>query len=162
MAFPRLRDWTGFAPAVLFSALAVAAWGYFVWTGSITTMWPLVGVANQLLAAIALSIGTSWLIGQGRARYTWCTLIPLAFMCVSTLTAGWLNLRLNYLRAQFQAGAPDLWSAFLAAPGPARVQCLVTLAVMALMIVVVADCASRWLAQLRAARSPDATAGATS
>ena len=104
----------------------------------------------------------SWLIGQGRARYTWCTLIPLAFMCINTLTAGWMNLRLNYLRAQFQAGAPDLWTAFLAAPGPARVQCVVTLAVMALMIVVVADCASRWLAHLRDARNPGATAGATS
>lgn len=161
MAFPRLRSWTGFAPALLFSALAVGAWGYFVWTGSISTMWPLVGVANQLLAAIALAIGTSWLIGSGRARYAWCTLAPLAFMCVNTLTAGWMNLRVNYLRAQLQAGAPDLWSAFALAPTPAKVQCVVTIAVMALMVIVVTDCATRWIGAARGWGAGDAAARVT-
>ncbi len=159
MAFPALREWTGFAPAAVFSALAVGAWGYFVWTGSISTMWPLVGVANQLLAAIALAVGTSWLIREGKGRYIACTVLPLAFMCVNTLTAGWMNLRVNYLRAEFKAGAPDLWSAFLAAPTPAKVQCVVTLAVMALMIVVVADCVSRWLVHLRQWQAEQLPAG---
>ncbi len=68
--------------------------------------------------AFALAIGTSVLINMGRARYAWCTLVPLAFMCVNTLTAGWLNLSVNYLRPQLAAGAPTLWTAFLAAPTP--------------------------------------------
>lgn len=152
MALPGLKGWTGFAPAAVFSALSVLAWGYFVWTGTITTLWPLVGVSNQLLAAIALAIGTSWLVNTGRGRFAWTTLLPLAFMCVNTLTAGWMNLRVNYLRAQFAAGAPDLLAAFARAPVPARVQCVVTLVLMGLMVAITADCAWRWLARARAPR----------
>lgn len=153
MVVPGLKAWTGFAPATLFSGLSVLAWGYFVWTGSITTLWPLVGVSNQLLAAIALAIGTSWLVNQGRARHAWTTAVPLAFMVVNTLTAGWMNLRVNYLRGPLAAGAPDLLTAFARAPVPARMQVVVTLVVMALMVAITADCAWRWFAR---ARTPDA------
>jgi carbon starvation protein len=139
MAFPALRRWKGLAPAIVFSALATAGWGYFVWTGSISTLWPMLGVANQLLAAFALAIGTSVLINMGKARYAWCTLVPLAFMCVNTLTAGWMNLGLNYLRPQIAAGAPSLWAAFLAAPAPAKIQSVFTLVIMALLVVVIVD-----------------------
>ena len=157
MAVPALKSWRGLAPTLVFSAIAVAAWGYFVWTGTVSTIWPMLGVSNQLLAAFALAIGTSFLINLGRARYAWCTLIPLAFMCVNTLTAGWLNLRLNYLRPQFVAGAPTLWRAFLAAPLAAQIQCVVTLALMALLVVVVVDSLLRWTGRLpkpRLAASP--------
>ena len=159
MVVPGLKGWTGFAPAAVFSALSVLAWGYFVWTGTITTLWPLVGVSNQLLAAIALAIGTSWLFNTGRGRYAWTTLLPLAFMCVNTLTAGWMNLRVNYLRAQFAAGAPDLATAFARAPMPARVQCVVTVVVMVLMVAITSDCVWRWVSRSRAAE-PDAPAPA--
>ena len=162
MVVPSLRHWTGFAPAVVFSALSVAAWGYFVWTGSIMTLWPLVGVSNQLLAAIALAIGTSWLIRQGKGRYAWTTLVPLAFMCVNTLTAGWLNLSVNYLRPQLKAGAPGLFAAFVQAPGPAKVQCVITLVMMALMLIVTLDCLVRWLARAGAGRAEVAPATASS
>jgi len=108
MAFPALRSWKGLTPAVLFSALAVGAWGYFVWTGTVSTIWPMLGVSNQLLAAFALAIGTSVLINLGRARYVWTTLPPLAFMCVNTLTAGWMNIGVNYLRPELKAGAPTV------------------------------------------------------
>jgi carbon starvation protein len=150
MAVPALRQWKGPWPSAVFSALAVAAWGYFVWTGTITTLWPLVGVSNQLLAAIALAIGTSWLVNHGRGRYAWTTLLPLAFMCVNTLTAGWMNLSVNYLRPQLKAGAPGLMAAFARAPMPARIQCVVTLIVMALMVVITTDCARLWLSRMRA------------
>jgi len=145
MVFPPLREWRGLAPAVLFSALATAAWGYFVWTGTISSLWPMLGVANQLLAAFALAIGTSVLINMGRARYAWCTLAPLAFMCVNTLSAGWMNLSVNYLRPQLAAGAPSLWHAFLSAPVTAKVQSVVTLVIMALLVVVVIDSLLQWL-----------------
>jgi len=144
MVVPGLKSWKGAAPAVVFSGLAVAGWGYFVWTGTVSTVWPMLGVANQLLAAFALAIGTSVLIHMGKARYGWCTLIPLAFMCVNTLTAGWLNLGVNYLRPQLAAGAPSLWAAFLLAPTPAKIQSVVTLVVMALLVVVVVDSLVQW------------------
>ncbi len=144
LAFPRLRAWHGLAPAVLFSALAVAGWGYFVWTGTVSSIWPMLGVSNQMLAAFALAIGTSVLINMGKARYIGCTLAPLAFMCVNTLTAGWLNLSVNYLQPQLKAGAPTLLSAFRAAPVASQMQCVVTLIVMALLVVVVVDSLFRW------------------
>ena len=149
MAFPALREWRGLAPAMLFSALAVAGWGYFVWTGTVSTIWPMLGVSNQLLAAFALAIGTSVLINMGKARYVWCTLVPLAFMCVNTLTAGWMNLGINYLRPQITAGAPSLWQAFLMAPTPARLQCVITLVVMVLLVVVVVDSLYHWTTGMR-------------
>jgi carbon starvation protein len=152
MAVPRLRTWTGAAPALLFSALAVGVWGYFVWTGTVSAIWPMLGVSNQLLAAFALAIGTSVLLNTGRGRYAWTTLLPLAFMCVNTLTAGWMNLSLNYLRPQLAAGAPSLWAAFVAAPMPARIQCVMTLTLMALLLVVLADCLVRWTRHLRGSR----------
>ena len=145
MAVPALRQWKGLMPAVLFSALATAGWGYFVWTGTVSTIWPMLGVANQLLAAFALAIGTSVLINMGKARYVWCTLPPLAFMCVNTLTAGWLNLSVNYLRPQLAAGAPSLWSAFVAAPFPAKLQSVMTLVIMALLVIVVVDSLRQWI-----------------
>src|SRR5207244_13133700 len=125
MAFPPLREWRGLAPSLLFSALAVGAWGYFLWTGTVSTIWPMLGVSNQLLAAFALAIGTSVLINMGKARYAWCTVLPLAFMCVNTLSAGWLNLRINYLAPPFQAAAPGLAAAFAAAPLAAKLRCVV-------------------------------------
>ncbi len=158
MALPGLREWKGMAPALVFSALAVGSWGYFVWTGTVSTIWPMLGVSNQLLAAFALAIGTSVLLNTGKGRYAWVTLAPLAFMCVNTLTAGWMNLSVNYLRPQLKAGAPDLAAAFAAAPATARIQCVVTLAVMALLVVVMVDSVTRWTRWLRG--EPGALAGA--
>ncbi len=154
MALPQLRGWQGLAPALAFSALAVVAWGYFVWTGTVSTIWPMLGVSNKLLAAFALAIGTSYLINIGRARYAWATVLPLAFMCVNTLTAGWMNLGVNYLRPQLLAGSPGLWAAFLAAPTPVRMQCVVTVVVMALLVVVVVDSALHWSRLLLRPREP--------
>ncbi len=72
-------------------ALVCTAWGYLTVTGSVETIWPLFGVSNQLLAVIALAVGTSFILRQRPARYALVTLIPLAFLTVSTMTAGVLN-----------------------------------------------------------------------
>jgi carbon starvation protein len=69
------------------STLVVGAWGYMIFKGSIATIWPMFGVANQLLAAIALSVGTSVLFHMGKAKYTPITIVPMVFMIVTTLTA---------------------------------------------------------------------------
>jgi carbon starvation protein len=74
------------------SFVIVLAWGYFIYTGSISTIWPMFGTANQLLAMIALAVGTSFIINRGRVRYAWVTLVPMAFVGVTTLTAGWMNI----------------------------------------------------------------------
>jgi carbon starvation protein len=78
-------DWK---PGVLLSSLVVSfAWGGLIWTGSIQTIWPMFGIANQLLAGIALSVVTTLLIQNGRGRYAWVTILPMLFVLTTTLTA---------------------------------------------------------------------------
>src|ERR1043166_7210296 len=79
------------------SAAVVLMWGWFIWTGNISTIWPMFGTANQLLAGIALMVATSALVNAGKARYAWCTALPMAFVFVVTLAACWGNLFDNYL-----------------------------------------------------------------
>ncbi|MEO8077624.1 MAG: carbon starvation protein A [Acidobacteriota bacterium] len=79
--------------AVVSTLLVVSAWGYFIWTGSVSTIWPMFGIANQLLASVALAVGTTIIINLGKARYAWVTAMPLAFVSVTTLTAGVLSVR---------------------------------------------------------------------
>jgi carbon starvation protein len=83
--------------AVISSALVSAAWGYFVFTGTISTIWPMFGTANQLLAGIALCVGTTFIISLGRVKYAWVTLVPMAFVMATTLSAGWMNITHNFL-----------------------------------------------------------------
>jgi carbon starvation protein len=87
-------DWL---PGSLISTTIICfAWGYFIWTGSIDTIWPMFGVSNQLLAGVALAVGTTILINQGKAKYAWVTFVPLTFVAVTTLTAGYMSVRDNY------------------------------------------------------------------
>jgi carbon starvation protein len=84
-------------PGVLLAGgLMSFAWGYLVYGGSVSTIWPLFGTANQLLASMALAIGTTFLISSGKARYAWITAVPLAFVAVTTVTAGIENITINY------------------------------------------------------------------
>jgi carbon starvation protein len=87
---------SAFWPSLVSTIVIVSAWGYFLWTGSISTLWPMFGIANQLLAGVALAIGTTMLINMGRARYAWVTLLPLSFVSVTTLYAGFLSVRDNF------------------------------------------------------------------
>jgi carbon starvation protein len=88
-------DW---APgAVVTSALIVAGFTYFIRTGSVSTIWPMFGIANQLLAAIALCVGTTVIINSGKAKYAWVTITPLVFVATTTLAAGWRSIFDNFL-----------------------------------------------------------------
>jgi len=81
---------TGWLPGnMATSFMVVSAWGYLIYSGNISTIWPMFGVANQLLAAIALSVGTTFIIRSGKAKYAWTTFIPMVFMFTTTLTASW-------------------------------------------------------------------------
>jgi carbon starvation protein len=79
--------------AIVTSALVVGAWTAFIWTGSISTIWPMFGVANQLLAAVALCVATTIIINMGKARYSWVTIAPLSFVATTTLVAGYQSIR---------------------------------------------------------------------
>jgi carbon starvation protein len=70
------------------SAIAVAGWGYLIWTGNIDTIWPMFGIANQLLAVVALSVAGTVMVNAGRARYLWVVALPMAFVTTTTMTAG--------------------------------------------------------------------------
>jgi carbon starvation protein len=78
-------DWK---PGVWISSFVVSlAWGSLIWSGSIQTIWPMFGIANQLLAGIALCVVTTLLIQNGRGRYAWVTVLPMVFVLTTTLTA---------------------------------------------------------------------------
>jgi len=79
--------------SILTSAAVVLAWSAFIWSGSISTIWPMFGIANQLLAAVALCVATTVIINLGRARYSWVTIVPLSFVATTTLVAGYQSIR---------------------------------------------------------------------
>ncbi len=78
---------------LLTSSVVVLGWGYMIYTGSISTIWPLFGTGNQLLATIALSVTTTFLINMGKAQYAWITAMPMGFVGVTTVTAGVLSIK---------------------------------------------------------------------
>src|SRR5256712_4583794 len=78
--------------SIVTSAAVVAAWAAFIWSGSISTIWPMFGIANQLLAAVALCVATTIIINAGKAKYSWVTIVPLSFVATTTLVAGWESI----------------------------------------------------------------------
>ena len=97
-AAPRLKETRSWAGNLLATALAVTGWGWFLYQGvtdplgGINTLWPLFGIANQMLAAIALALCTVVLFKMKRQRFAWVTLVPLAWLLVCTLTAGFQKI----------------------------------------------------------------------
>jgi len=88
---------------LLASGLVVFAWAYFIYSGSVATIWPMFGSANQLLATIALVVGTSYIINRGKKKYAWVTILPMIFVGVTTLTAGFQNVKNIYLPQVLEA-----------------------------------------------------------
>jgi carbon starvation protein len=96
LAYKPLGKTDSVAGAILASVIAVFAWAYFIWTGSIQTIWPLFGMANQMLACVALCVATTMLINSNKAKYVWVTAVPMAFIAVIEMAAGYQNIAINY------------------------------------------------------------------
>ena len=121
------------------SGLVVVCWGWFVYSGTVSTIWPMFGTANQLLATIALAIGTSYIINRGKARYAWITLLPLAFVGITTMTAGIMNIHGIYIP---QIGIPKNQLQGIINLG-------LTLVIMLCMVIIIKDAIPAWIRGIR-------------
>ena len=123
-------------PGIIFtSALVVSAWGYLVYNGDIATIWPMFGVANQLLATTALIIGTTVILSRGKKLwYALITFVPLLFMLATTVDASVENIFFNYLPKQTFNG---YLNAFLSA------------VMLVLVLIIVIDSSVKWSLMVR-------------
>lgn len=139
---PRFGD-TKWLPGTLISSVVIVfAWSYFIFTGSVATIWPMFGAANQLLATAALVVGTSFIINRGKVRYAWVTIVPLVFVGTVTVTAGISNMFNIYLPMAFQAGKEATgWINFT----------LTALIIIAVFIILV-DAVPKWFLAARGER----------
>jgi carbon starvation protein len=129
---------TDWLPGALLATLVVTAgWGALIWAGSISTIWPMFGIANQLLAVLALAVLTTLLINKGRARYAPVTLLPMLFVSATTLTAG-----ANMVGVQF----PAMIAAGQVAKGV--LNSVLTIFVIACVGLLLLIAVSRWIAVL--------------
>jgi len=137
--YKKLEEPNWLPGSVVTSALVVAAWAAFIWSGSISTIWPMFGIANQLLAAVALCVATTIIINSGRAKYAWVTILPLAFVSTTTLVAG------------FESITDIFWP--LAQKPETAVQGLINTSLTAIImfaaIVIMIDSIRRWLGARR-------------
>jgi carbon starvation protein len=146
---------------VLASALVVAGWGYFLVQGvldplgGINSLWPLFGISNQLLASVALCVGTTLIIKSGKARFAWITLLPLTWLLAATLTAGWQKVfaadpRLGFLAHAASVADQMAAGAVTAAMGTRlifndRLDAVVTILFMVITVLVVLSSAREWV-----------------
>jgi carbon starvation protein len=158
------RSWSA---NVFSSVLLVAAWGWFLYEGvidplgGINSLWPLFGLANQLLSVVALCLATTILIKMHKAKYLFVTVLPLAFMCVVTFSAGYLKVFSPDPRLGFLSGARSLLrgAAGIADPAKAadlvrqagvwRFDALVAIFFLVLVLLIVIGSTKQWWQLLR-------------
>ena len=160
---------TSWYPSVfLTSGLIVGAWGFFLWqgvtdpNGGIGALWPLFGIANQLLATVALVVATTVLLRTGRARYAWVTLLPAAWLVVVTMTGAFQKLLSPNPRLGFLAAARGLSARLASGAIPldqqgalrqqifnSRLDAAVTVVFVGLVLALLAEAALQWRRVLR-------------
>ena len=118
------------------SGLIVFAWSYFIFTGSVSTIWPMFGTANQLLATIALTVGTSFIINRGRIKYAWVTIVPMVFVGVTTMTAAYLNIKNIYI--------PQVMVSNTLLPG--LINLVLTLSIIICVVIIFYNAFPKWIA----------------
>jgi carbon starvation protein len=132
--YPPFSKTTWLPGNLICSLLVVFAWGYFIYTGTVSTIWPLFGVANQLLATLALAVGTSYLINNGKKQYAWITLVPMTFVGITTITGGIKNL-VNIYYPQMLAANTHIQGI---------INLLLTLLILVCVILIILDAMPRW------------------
>ena len=126
------------------SSVVVLGWGYLIYTGNISTLWPLFGTGNQLLATIALAVATTFLINMGKQKYAWITFVPMCFVGATTLTAGVLAIQTIFWPMTTKPGL--VFTGYL--------DSILMSIFIAGVILVVADAVRRWIAVLNGAPAP--------
>jgi carbon starvation protein len=164
---------TNWAPGVwISSGLIVGAWGYFLWQGvqdplgGINSLWPLFGIANQLLATVALVVATTIILKMGERRFAWVTLVPMAWLVTVTMTASYQkvfhsNPRIGFL-AQARVLSAQLASGAIPPQSVAvthrmifnnRLDATVTLLLAGMVLVLVIEAIGEWIAILRGTKT---------
>ena len=121
------------------SGLIVFAWAYFIYTGTVSTIWPMFGTANQLLATIALTVGTSFIINRGRQKYAWVTILPWIFVGVTTMTAAFLNIKNIYI--------PQVKETATFVPG--LINLILTVSIMICVVIIIYNAVPKWITAFR-------------
>ena len=125
-------------PGVFITSAAISgSWGLMVYMGNITTIWPMFGVANQLLSAIALAIGTTFIMKRTKAVYALVTFVPFVFIFVTTVTAAVMNIYGNYLPRHDLQGYMNV---------------ALTLTMLVLAVIIACTCTASWAALLQGKR----------
>jgi len=165
---------TSWLPGVLISSAAiVGAWGYFLYQGvidplgGINSLWPLFGISNQLLAAVALVVATTILLKMGRLRWIWVTLVPMAWLVIITMTASWQKIFHPSPRIGFLSAANAMAAQIAAGKVPAariaetqrlifnqRLDAAVTAILAAMILVLLVEALIQWTAILSKRRQP--------
>jgi len=155
---------TSWYPSILFtSALVVAAWGFFLWQGvkdplgGINSLWPLFGIANQLLAIVALCVATTIIIKMHRTRYAAVTLVPLVWLVAVTFTASWHkifdpNPRVGFLAQASALAAGSATNATARLIFNNRLDAAVTSMLVVMVTLVLVESARQWIGVLRGVR----------
>jgi carbon starvation protein len=165
---------TSWMPGVLLSsAVIVALWGYFLYQGvvdplgGINSLWPLFGISNQLLAAVALVVATTILMKMGRLRWIWVTLLPMAWLVIITMTASYQKIFDANPRIGFLAYAKALAAQIAAGKIPAekiaetqrlifnqRLDAAVTGVLAAMILVLIVEALTQWYSILSRRKKP--------
>jgi carbon starvation protein len=155
---------TSWLPGVLLSsALIVGAWGYFLYQGvidplgGINSLWPLFGISNQLLAAVALVVATTILLKMGKLRWIWVTLGPMTWLVIITMTASWQKIFATNPRIGFLSAANAMAAQIAAGKIPApkivetqrlifnqRLDAAVTAVLAAMVLVLLVEAMIQW------------------
>jgi carbon starvation protein len=129
---------------IITSLVVVGAWAYLIHSGSISTIWPMFGVSNQLLSAIAFGVGTTVIIKSGKAKYAWTTFIPMIFMFTTTLTASWELIGIFREKAAQAATAVEALNF--------KADAFLVLLMAALAVIALADMCYTWYGYFSGAR----------